>query len=327
MALYNQRSALSYATRALVVIFSGAFLLACVGASYQFIEAYIDKKLNPPPGNLVDVGGFRMHIDCVGEGTPTVILDSGLSDSWLSWHKVQPTVSGFTRVCSYDRAGLGWSDSSPKARTSKVFAQELHTLLQNAKVAPPYVLVGHSMGGYDVRVFASLYRPEVAGMVLVDSTHPDLYDRLPKLKQATTDWCKTLKRQEWEMFFGIPRFLHSCGNGHADSVAMRRTIECRESYFRETHAECVSIMDESANEVRATGSLGDLPLVVLMEDPDKNTKEFLSVFEQGQMELSHLSRNGKRVIAKGSGHQIQLERPDLVIQAVREVVERCRPSR
>ena len=276
--LYNKRSVVSYSTRALAVVLFSAFLLACVGACYQLIGAHIDKIRNPPPGNLVDAGGFRMHIYCVGRGTPTVILDSGLSDSWLSWHKVQPLVAEFTRVCSYDRAGLGWSDSSPKPRTSKVFVQELHTLLQNAKVAPPYVLVGHSMGGYDVRLFTSLYPSEVAGMVLVDATHPDLFDRLPKLKQATLDWCKTLKRQEWEMVFGISRLMHSCGNQHVDSAAMRQTIECRESYVRETHAECISILGESASQVRATGSLDNLPLIVLSEDPDKNTKEFLPAF-------------------------------------------------
>ena len=104
-----------------------------------------------------------MHVCCLGVGSPTVVLDSGLSDSWLSWHRVQPDVAQFTRVCSYDRAGLGWSDPSPRSRTSKVFAEELHTLLQHANIAPPYILVGHSMGGYDVRVFTKAYPREVVG--------------------------------------------------------------------------------------------------------------------------------------------------------------------
>jgi pimeloyl-ACP methyl ester carboxylesterase len=328
--LNDKRSTFSRVTRALFVLFCGIFALACAGAAYQFIGAHIDRSKNPPPGDLVDVGGFRMHIDCVGSasgaGAPTVILDSGMSDSWLSWHKVQPAVAEFARVCSYDRAGLGWSDPSPRPRTGKVFAQELHTLLQNAKVTPPYILVGHSMGGYDVRMFTSLFRSEVAGVVLVDSTHPDLFDRLPKVRQETLDWCRELKWQEWEMVFGIPRLLNSCNGEYPDSAAMRHTIECRENYVRETRAECLSIQSESGIEVRATGDFGDLPLVVLTEDPDKNTQEYLPVFNAGQIELSHLSTNGKQIIAKGSGHQIQLERPDLVIQAIRDVAERSRPQ-
>ena len=299
-------------------------VLACIGAIYQWVASNRDRRLNPPPGRLVDVGGYRMHIYCIGEGSPTVILDSGLSDSWLSWYKVQPDVGQFTRVCSYDRAGLGWSDPSPKSRTSKVFAEELHTLLENAGVTPPFVLVGHSMGGYNVRMFATLYRPEVVGMVLVDATHPDVFDRLPKLKQATAEWCRQLRWREYEMFFGIPRLLGSCGNGSPELESMLRTIECRVANVRETFAECTGIFNESAAQVRATGSLGDMPLVVLTEDPDKNVKEFLAAFEQGQDELANLSSNSSRVIAKGSGHQIQKERPDLVIDAVHKVVDQSR---
>src|SRR2546430_6631778 len=121
------------------------------------------------PGRLVENGGYKLHLDCTGEGTPTLVLDSGLGDSYISWRKVQPEMAKFTRVCSYDRAGLGFSDSSPRPRTSKVIAEELHALVHNVGISDPIVLVGHSMGGYDVRVYASLYRNDVAGMVLVDA--------------------------------------------------------------------------------------------------------------------------------------------------------------
>ena len=136
------------------------------------------------PGQLVDVGGYKMHINCTGQGTPVVILDSGLGDSYISWSKVQPQIAKFTRVCSYDRAGLGYSDASPRPRISKVIAEELHTLLHNAGIdLPPYILVGHSMGGFDVCMFASLYRSEVAGMVLVDSSHPEQREASPSCAQ------------------------------------------------------------------------------------------------------------------------------------------------
>ena len=144
-----------------------AMFLVVAGFLYENIAESRDRRFNPMPGRLVDVGGRRMHIDCTGEGSPTVILDSGLGDTFLSWRKVQPEIAKVTRVCSYDRAGLGYSDSSSQPRTSQVIAEELHALLQAASVQPPYIVVGHSMGGYDVRVYTNLYRSEVVGMVLV----------------------------------------------------------------------------------------------------------------------------------------------------------------
>ena len=138
-------------------MFLFGIVLALVGMIYENISEARDRRFNPEDGRRYDVGGFKMHIDCTGEGSPTVILESGLGDTYVSWRKVQPQIAKFTRVCSYDRAGLGYSDSSSQPRTSKVIAGELHALLKAAGIAPPYVLVGHSMGGYDVRLYASLY--------------------------------------------------------------------------------------------------------------------------------------------------------------------------
>ena len=149
-------------------------LLFCAAAGfiYENISEARDRRFNPMPGRLVDVGGRKMHIDCTGEGSPTVILESGLGDSYVSWSQVQPEIAKFAHVCSYDRAGLGYSDPVSEPRTSKVIAQELQQLLRVAGVNPPYILVGHSMGGYDVRFYAKLYPTEVAGMVLVDALIP-----------------------------------------------------------------------------------------------------------------------------------------------------------
>jgi pimeloyl-ACP methyl ester carboxylesterase len=274
---------------------------------------------------LVDIGGYRMHIDCVGQGSPTVVLDAGLSDSSLSWYKVQPKIARFATVCSYDRAGLGWSDPSPKPRTSRVFAEELHTLLQNANVHPPFVLVGHSMGGFDVRIYASMYRSEVVGMVLVDSAHPDIAKRLPELNTGLKDWRHQLERQEYAMPFGIPRLAGWCGNGPPELRSQLRAVECSVSRLREAISECDSMWEESANQARQTGTLGDIPLVVISEDPARNLQGFpLTVFEEGQQDLMHLSSNSHRMIALGSGHQIQKERPDLVVEAVRWTISEYR---
>ena len=190
--------------------------LGCAGAIYQWGQSRLDRRMNPAPGQLIDVGGYRIHIYCVGGGSPTVVLDSGLSDSSLSWDRVQPEIAKFTRVCAYDRAGLGWSDPSPKPRNSKVFAEELHTLLHNAGIPVPYVFVGHSMGGFDALIYARLYGPEVAGMVLVDSPHPDFANRLPELRRGLADWRQHLRWQQLAMPFGIARLMGWCGNGQPE---------------------------------------------------------------------------------------------------------------
>ena len=127
---------------------------------------------------MVDVGGYQLHIDCQGNGSPTVVMEAGLTEPSLMWSLVQPQVSTGTRVCVYDRAGLGWSDASPKPRTAEVMVEELHTLLQNANVAAPYVMVGHSTGGMLVRLYAHSYPAEVVGMVQVDAQHEDQFTRL-----------------------------------------------------------------------------------------------------------------------------------------------------
>ncbi|HWJ49261.1 MAG TPA: alpha/beta hydrolase, partial [Candidatus Udaeobacter sp.] len=142
------RSPSSHPFRRIVLLLLAFLLvLAAAGFLYENISEARDRRFNPMGGRRVDVGGRKMHIDCTGDGSPTVILDSGLGESYLSWRKVQPQIAKFTRVCSYDRAGLGYSDSSSQPRTSKVIAGELHALLQAAGIPPPYVIVGHSMGG------------------------------------------------------------------------------------------------------------------------------------------------------------------------------------
>ena len=258
-----------------------------------------------------------------------VVLDSGLGDSYVSWMKVQPQIAKFTRVCSYDRAGLGYSDNSPRPRTSKVMAEELHTLLHNGGVDPPYILVGHSMGGYNVRLFASLYRSEVAGMVLVDSSHPEQEKRFP---QALNDMDKTwVREQEFMTFampFGIPRLLGFCG-----SDAKVRAADCNFHSYREGLTE-LKTFPESAAQAATAGSLGDLPLAVLSHDPNAPVsdipadlvKPMNDAWEQMQDELAHLSTRGTRTIAKNSSHYIQLDRPEVVVEAIRSVVDQARKN-
>jgi pimeloyl-ACP methyl ester carboxylesterase len=294
---------------------------------YQNIFEARDVRFNPMPGRRFDVGGYKMHMDCIGEGTPTVILDSGLGDSYVSWRKVQPQIAKFTRVCSYDRAGIGFSDSSSQPRTSKVIAGELHALLRASGVPQPYVLVGHSMGGYDVRVFASMYRDEVAGMVLVDASHPDQENRFPpELKNMEGSWRREAEFMEYSMPFGVPRLFGFC-----DDDPVTRAAECNWHTAAESVAE-LKAFPESAAQTAATDSLGDMPLAVLSHDPDKPSADFPAdlakpinqAWEKMQQELAHLSTRGTQIIAKNSSHYIQIDRPDVVIEAVRSVVAQVR---
>jgi pimeloyl-ACP methyl ester carboxylesterase len=314
--------------RAFVALVGAAILLAAAGALYQSVSASSDRLAYPMPGQLVNIGGYRLHINCTGQGSPTVILDSGLGDTYLSWHKVQPQIAQFARVCSYDRAGFGYSDSSPRPRTSKVFTDELHRLLLKSGITGPLILVGHSLGGFDVRLYASLYRDEVAGMVLVDSSHPEQQKRLPpELNDFDATWVREQELFEFTMPFGIPRLLGFCG----DDPDVR-AAECNFHSVREAVAELKAVSESAAQA--ATGSLGGIPLVVLSHDPDVPQpdlpedlfKPTNDAWQQMQQELAHLSTRGTQLIAKNSGHYIQLDRPDLVIEAIRTVVDQARQA-
>jgi len=156
-----------------------AVLAALSGAAYQSIESRAEARRSPEAGRPVDIGGYLLKINCTGNGSPTVILEAGLGDVSIEWSRVQLEIAKFARVCSYDRAGYGSSDAGPMPRTSLQIAKELHTLLQNAREAPRYLLVGHSFAGYNVRVFNGNYPDEVTGIVLVDSTQEEQYELLP----------------------------------------------------------------------------------------------------------------------------------------------------
>ena len=303
------------------------FILAIAGFLYENISEARDRRFNRMTGQLVDVDGRKMHIHCTGEGGPTVILDSGLGDTYLSWRKVQPEIAKFAQVCSYDRAGLGYSEPSSQPRTSQVIATELHALLQAAHVPPPYILVGHSMGGYDVRVYANMFRNDVVGMVLVDSSHPDQENRFPpELKSLEGSWQREAEFLEYGMPFGIPRLMSLC-----EDDPVQRAAECNWHSAHEGAAE-MKAFSQSAAQAASAGSLGDMPLAVLSHDPDKPSAEMPAdlakstnqAWEKMQEELAHLSTRGTQTVAKNSGHYIQLDRPELVIDAVRNIVQETR---
>ena len=171
--------------RALLWLVVALLVLAVAGAIYQAIATMRAEHAYPPPGEMVDVGGYSLHINCVGQGSPTVVLDAGSGGMSAQWVRVQREVSGTTRVCAYDRAGMGWSEMGPEPRDAKQISSELHTLLKGAGIEGPYVLVGHSFGGLYMQTYAARYPDEVAGVALIDSsTEPDQFSQRPEARDS-----------------------------------------------------------------------------------------------------------------------------------------------
>lgn len=245
-----------------------------------------------------EVGNLSLHIYCVGAGVPAVILESGLGDDGAVWGDVQPEVARFTRVCAYDRAGTGSSSAAPRHHSSRQTVSELHTLLGLAGVDGPYVLVGHSLGGLNVRLFASEHPSEVAGMVLVDATTEE---------QDARSW-SLMPEDAMRDFKG---FLAE----HPEGVD-----------FETFRADMADVRTSKR-------SLGDLPLVVLTHGkegppppgapPDLGPR-LARAWTEMQAELPNLSTNSVQIVAQHAGHYIHREAPRLVVVAVREVVRASR---
>jgi pimeloyl-ACP methyl ester carboxylesterase len=324
------------------LVISVALILAA-GALYQLSMTIWESHGYPPPGKLVDIGGLHLHINCTGAGSPTVILESGPNDSSIIWQLVQPKISEFTRVCSYDRAGFGWSDAPNEPRSSSNIASELERLLTRSNVPGPYVLVGHDFGTLDLRVFAVRHRQEVAGMVFVDSVHPDMHHRAPFNVAAESTLTNFYYRViPWTVLVGVPRILGWCRENFtfpnqpkewAQLVPEATAQYCRLQSLRTEQAQ---VTDENGSFAAATGPLGNMPLIVLSHDPQVN--DFGGFFSPAKLieaerawmemqgELRTLSSRSKWVVANGSEHWIQIHRPDLVAVEIREVVNDARGS-
>jgi pimeloyl-ACP methyl ester carboxylesterase len=301
----------------------------------------------PPPGQMVDVGGYRLHLYSQGTplaGSPTVVLEGANAEPGLTWAAVQPEVAKFARVCSYDRAGLGWSEPSPKPRTAPNIVEELHTLLARAGVEPPYVLVGQSIGGLYARLYAHEHPEQVAGMVLVDATHEEQYLRMP---EAIARMQKT-SNKVGPLMFGLFQALSSSGllaplaGTKGGLWPMPIPQEVRAAYlgvaysgtqhFETAKRETLAI-EESLAFVRAQQlrSLGDIPLVVISAGrpaitagrgiSEADAEQFKALAAELHTEMAALSPRGKRVIAEESGHYVQVDQPQVVVDAIREVVD------
>ena len=258
-------------------------LILC-GFLYQEIAMNQDRNQYPPPGDLVDMGGHKLHIYCLGTGSPTVVLEAGLGDNWLTWSLVQEQIAGFTRVCAYDRAGLGWSDSAPGPLPSPQVAESLHTLLNNAGIQSPYVLVGHSVGGIYVRSFAHKYPEEVVGIVLVDSSHENQLLRFPaEIAQLEleniTGLTRSLALCRYLAPLGVVRLLGLTAGSAQDkplTPEQRQMLIAnlnRTNYCQAVGYELEAELQIESRQTRPLYKLGDIPLIVLTVPSDSSGKK------------------------------------------------------
>jgi len=238
----------------------------------------------------VDVGGFKLNLRCAGEGSPIVVLDSGAGDTSATWDWVIPDVKKFTRVCAYDRAGLGKSAAGPKPRSAEKISGELHNLLRRAGMLPPYVLAGHSAGGLNVRLYAARFPDEVAGLVLVDATQEDF----PKMEAAILTQAEREKTRT--AIANAPE-------------AVRDEIEA---------------IPLSVEELRHAGPAPEVPVAIITAFHETESEKFRKAWIELQDRLAATYPGASRILAQKSGHYVPFDEPELVVDTIRKVVEEAR---
>ena len=316
------------AGRWLVVALLVLIGLAGAGMLYQAIGTVRDRRTSAPPGKLVDVGGSTMHLHCTGTGSPTVILEPGAGSPSPIWAWVQPEAARLTRVCSYDRAGLGWSESSARPRDAATIAQDLHTLLRDGGETGPFVLVGHSFGGQYALMFASLFGEETAGLVLIDAQHPDMMFGHPEARTMEQQQRRQVSLLAVLSRLGIVRLL---GLAPADA---RLPAETQQALNRAKNSTAMvnALRDElealptNRQQLHDAGTLGNLPLFVLSAT-EHGTPELETYGASLQRELAALSTNSRHEIVAGADHSslvTEQHNAHRTAAAIQAVVQRVR---
>lgn len=324
----GRRQLLQWLARGLTtfVTFCVVTVLAGMGARANLARQH------PPPGRLVDVGGYRLHLSCAGAGAPTVVMDAGANDFSLFWARVQPEAAQLARVCVYDRAGLGWSEPSPHERTSPTMVRELRTLLERAGEPGPYVLVGHSLGGLNMRLFAQQHPAEVAGLVLVDAAHEEQDERLPHLRAAAAAASEQFRTLGRLSALGLLAFAPGQipGRDLPDAAATQyRALLASTGSFAVAAEETAGLARSfAAARAAGPGTLGPFPVVVLSRGvaeplPGRAPAEVEAdeqIWRELQRDLAARAPAGSHIVAERSGHYIQLQQPELVVAAIRQIV-------
>lgn len=334
----------------LSVLAIGVGLIAA-GAIYQAVGAAVDQRRYPPPGRMIDIGGRSLHLIDKAASGPAVVFESGISATCLNWTEVRSQVEGFARACTYDRAWLGWSDPSPSPRTTSTILDDLHALLEAAQTPRPYILVGHSFGGMLVCAYAARWPESVAGLVLVDPLPPREWLNIsPSHGRMLRLGVKLSRRGALLARIGVvraalallmiggrrlPHWIAKVSSGRGESVISRLVGEVRKMPAEtwpmvrahwclpksfQGMAAYLESLPVSAGEAAALEEPAEIPVIVL--SAGNATPEQLAEREA----LARRSPRGRHIIARKSGHWIQLDEPELVVGAIREMIGLIRPS-
>jgi pimeloyl-ACP methyl ester carboxylesterase len=313
-------------------------LIAVVGLALAGVSGWNAVQLyryrHSPPGQIFSVDGHAMRIQCMGSGSPAIVLDAGLGNDGLIWSGVQPVLAKTTQVCSFDRPGFGWSDAVPAPHDADHLAQAEHGLLQAAGIDGPVVLMGHSIAGIYIRAYASKYPEKVAGLVFVDGSTP-LQQRHPAFKALNSGPPNQLRELMNQAVFsaGLPRLRGECSRTYPGFDAQASRLQAED----QCHAPFAGIagevasFDQSGEETVHTGPYGTLPILIFSQDPAKSVangepKAVAEAWNQMQDNLKALSTRSRRIIAKDSPHYIQLARPELLEREVPLFIEQIRGS-
>lgn len=308
-------------------------IVVCFGAAYNAIALRRLRLAHPVPGAFYAVAGHSMHLYCTGTGSPTIVLEAGLGDDWIYWQKVQPELAKTTRVCSYDRAGLGWSEPQSPPQDAQVISSHLHDLLQAAHEQGPYILVGASAGGFYVRQYVSNFPQDITGVVLVDSSVPEQLTVFPGRMDTAENLRKRHYDANWQWvreLTGYARFTGHCKGdvekGLESYAPLVAAETCRPSFTTAWLPEYDAFW-VSADEAASAHCCGDIPLLVISQDPDRPKVEWDAqsiaqqpMWSQLQDNLKRLSPHSRRIIAGLSGHHVMIDRPDVVISGIQQVI-------
>jgi pimeloyl-ACP methyl ester carboxylesterase len=334
-------------------ILRGSALLLAIATLPASVSAQSDSA-PPPPGRLIDLDGYKLHLNCTGSGSPTVVLSAGAGDFSTDWALVQPKVAAFTRVCSYDRSGAAWSDLGPKPRTLYQEVFDLERVLRAAGEHGPYIVAGQSLGGMVARLFAERYPRQTAGVVLVDAYSEDaqlgLNGKLVRLRllakgrqipaprsAITADDAMTATELKNAQDFikdviSKPKIEPPFDRLPPDAQRARLWAAVQPKSFAESDDYLAEISAKAyAESQRNAHPLGDIPLIVLARsrsDYPADVAAMLTAEHNAQQaKFATLSKNGTEIIVPNSGHHIQLDAPDAVVDAIRRLVNRAQLRR